>query len=1053
MSQTPQSFRRYNIEGRGIVERPRLLQKLRHAWEHKLTLISAPPGYGKTTLAAQFADQIAPDQVAWHTVEERERDLPNLFAQSIAALSAIVPEIEALARATYSSSELAVLIADFLRQRLSRDIIYVLDDVQNIAGAPAAEAWLRTLVAQVPANCHIVLISRILPDLPLVEMIARREVLAIGQEELRLNLPEIHEVAHRVSGIMPSAEVVEGLAKRLEGWPAGTLLALQPLPSDLERAMLGGGEGPEALFDALAELMLEAQPPGIREFLLASSTLRFLSPEYCAAILELPNSAELLAEVQVRNLFVVRASGGLVYHTLFRTFLQRSLKLHAPHQFVELHLKAARWFERNDRVEEAFEHYLAAGQIEECVAIAERAAWAFFTQGKVETLLMWSQQLHKLNAESPRLYYRCAMIYTDRYEYDNAENELNEAQRTFARCGDKVGLTEVAVQKAMILLQRGQYREAIVRAEGLLQNGYEGPNLHGRALFVLGMSRLRLGEGETALQHFVEGLPLYRANGDAYALSQFLQSMGMTYSRLGRLGDASACLQEVVALRRSLGSTSALATALNNLGYYYHRGSNYKQALTTLQEGLSLLTRFPNRRSETYLLWSLGDLKRDCGEFAEATQLYYRALERLGGGDPVLRCSILTSLSTLKRWQGQLTDAISTASEARALAQTHNSALEVQLAQAALSMARMQLGPTGDELARLEACAVALHEMSARFELVYVLGLCAHGALLSGDRATAARYLREANGLAEQVGSAQMLAAEVLRHASLAGIVNRSSEKFRALYRDLKALREAQARPIPQRQTISKLVADTTYSLRVTTLGTERLTRNGKLVPRSEWMAYAARALFYFLLFNGPTSREQIGSYFWPEFKTKNVRQNFHMTVLRARHAVGENAILFDRIENRYLINPEVDVWCDALEMESLCIQARLLSPRDARTEDLWRRAAGLYQGELLPQLYTDWIAPRRAALHENYIEALIGLGACARARGDVREALEWYNHARQLEPFREDIHRAIMICYADKGDKQKVVAHLQELQRLLHQELDAEPSSETLALAETLLG
>ncbi len=165
--------------GSAVIDRPRLLEKLQHAPEHKLTLISAPPGYGKTTLLTQYVRH-APYPVVWHTIEERERDIPILYARCLSVLSQVVPSIQNLPPAFgYPPAELAILIADFLRDALEGDLIYVLDDTHHLATSQAAETWLRTFVTHVPSNCHLMLLSRILPDLPLTEMISRREVLAM----------------------------------------------------------------------------------------------------------------------------------------------------------------------------------------------------------------------------------------------------------------------------------------------------------------------------------------------------------------------------------------------------------------------------------------------------------------------------------------------------------------------------------------------------------------------------------------------------------------------------------------------------------------------------------------------------------------------------------------------------------------------------------------------------------------------------------------------------------------------------------------------------------
>jgi DNA-binding SARP family transcriptional activator len=165
---------------------------------------------------------------------------------------------------------------------------------------------------------------------------------------------------------------------------------------------------------------------------------------------------------------------------------------------------------------------------------------------------------------------------------------------------------------------------------------------------------------------------------------------------------------------------------------------------------------------------------------------------------------------------------------------------------------------------------------------------------------------------------------------------------------------------------------------------------------------------------------------------------------------MGDNVVSFD--DNVYMINPDLETWCDAIEMERMTAQARLLPARDARTEDLWRRAVELYQGEFLPSLDADWIMSRREALEQTYMEALYGLGECTRVRGDYRGAISVYKRALGIDPYREDIHRAVLICYAQLGEKKQIQVHLRDMQDLFLQELSVRPSPETFALAATLL-
>lgn len=1033
-----------------LIERPRLIEKLKQAVNHRLTLISAPPGYGKSTLAAQFEPE-PKIPVIRHTIDPSQRDVPILHQRALSLLERHAPGIRNLPAVHDNPPiELATHITEHLREYLAGPIIYIFDDVHYLAAASPAETWLRTFVMQLPPQCHIIIISRVLPDLPLTELIARREVLAIGQEELRLRRDEIHALATRMRGVPPSQMEVEDLEVRLEGWPAGTVLALQPLPEDLERVMLRGGTGPEALFSDLARSMLQAQPPDLRNFLLASSTLTRLTPELCIRGLELTDTPTMLVEALNRNLFLSRVTGGFAYHSLFRDFLQQQLAIDNPRLYRRLHARAAEWYEQEDYIIEAVDHYLIADQIHRAIVLVERVAESFFAQGKIETLLSWADGLRRSKNETPRLLFTTAKIHADRYEYDIAQSELYTAEKSFSRQNDVVGLAEIKIRRAMIHLQKGDYAHAAEQAERFLKEKPDIAHLRGRALLILGTALLNMGNASDAVKYLEEALPLYRADGDAYALSSVLQNLEVAYNGVGRLDDSAACLQEVVDLRRKLGNTGALALALNNLGVHYHQYSDYNGASATFQEGLNVVARVPNQRAESYLLWSMGDLQRDRSAYSEARRLYYKSLELSTNSEPFLSTSLLVSISILERWQGNSREAITRAKEAAALAHKHNLGMLKAQAQAALWAARIPTEPAQAQKP-LEMIAGEMRSNGFLIELLPVLAHCIHAALLTSNKRALQENFDEALAVAEKLGTAQPLVAEMMHVPVLEELVKAKQARYKLLADARKRLQEASYQPPAPVQipTIATINQDT-LRLRVLTLGQDVVERDGVRVTTSDWRASAARELFYYLMFCGPVSREDINLEFWPDSSSSRSRSRFHTTLYRARHALGENFILFQ--DDYYQLNPETEIWCDAQEVESLTTQARLLSPRDARAFDLWRKAVELYKGDFLTSVDRDWAIERRELLHEAYIEALIGVGECARARGDFRAALASFKQALDKEPYREDINRAIMISYADLGDKHQIATHMDKFRELLRQDLSVEPSPETVALANRLL-
>lgn len=238
--------------------------------------------------------------------------------------------------------------------------------------------------------------------------------------------------------------------------------------------------------------------------------------------------------------------------------------------------------------------------------------------------------------------------------------------------------------------------------------------------------------------------------------------------------------------------------------------------------------------------------------------------------------------------------------------------------------------------------------------------------------------------------------------------------------------------------------------LEIYALGEGRVVRDGHPVSSSKWQAAMAKELFFYILMHGPLERDAIGLVFWPELPTKKMRNSFHTTLHRIRRAVGAEGVVVEGGQYRL---GDVDYRFDVEEFEALVERARLLPPHDWQTEELWRRAATLYQGDFLPEVERVWCVPKREALQEMYIDVLIGTGQCHEARGDLEGAIGWYRQALEVDELREDIHRRIMRGYAEAGRRSEALAQYQTCREILRLELGVEPSIETKELSEQIAG
>jgi len=202
----------------------------------------------------------------------------NLHTRSIAAVGDLFPRVTAReAKRGIAPIELTASLHDFLRDEVRQDIVYVFDDAHHLQSARAAETWLSTFVMGAPSNCHIILISRTIPDLPMAEWIAKREIQRLNQAALRFTPDEIETLVAHLLADTPLRAELPPLLERLEGWAAGLVLALQPVAVDFSEDTLTDKVSvvstSESLFDSLARTMIDAQPPQMRDFLLHLSII------------------------------------------------------------------------------------------------------------------------------------------------------------------------------------------------------------------------------------------------------------------------------------------------------------------------------------------------------------------------------------------------------------------------------------------------------------------------------------------------------------------------------------------------------------------------------------------------------------------------------------------------------------------------------------------------------------------------------------------------------------------------------------------------------------
>ena len=457
-----------------VIPRPCLLATLRDGLTLcRLTLLSAPAGYGKTTLLAAAIKNLP---VAWLTLDEGDND-PTLFlAYLVAALQRLNPACGATAQtvlatltnpAAQARQIIGALINDVL-ETLPAPFVLILDDVHLIT-EPAVHVALDYLLERLPPQMHLAVGTRHDPPLALARLRARGQLAELGLADLRFTLDETTRFLNERLQLGLPPDDLAVLHHRTEGWPAGlrllaSSLARIPTPAGRTAFITDLAQTDRYVFDFLAEEVLNRQSEAVRAFLLETSILSELTPSLCRAVTGRDDADGLLEELDRRKLFVVNVQHPISnlqypiyrYHALFAEFLRQRLAQEMPERVRDLHRRAA---ETQADPHRAVRHCLAAEMWEEAARTVERIGEEVVKRGLLDTLTGWIHSLPApIREERPRLIYLLGVCAWQRGETIAAQTLLREAIRQFKAAGDEAGQVQAMIHLLPPLSMAADFR-------------------------------------------------------------------------------------------------------------------------------------------------------------------------------------------------------------------------------------------------------------------------------------------------------------------------------------------------------------------------------------------------------------------------------------------------------------------------------------------------------------------------------------------------------------------------------------------------------------------
>ncbi len=624
------------------VARPRLLARLDAGLRPgcRLVLLSAPAGFGKTTLLSEWIDQrqdaahkTSAARFCWLSLDEGDNDPARFLRYVTAALQTALPGAGQAALALLQapvgaegmvSTEgiLDALINDLAAQDMQPPILLVLDDYHQIE-TPEVHAALAYLIDHLPPQAHLALATRSDPPLPFHRLRARDQISELRVADLRFSPAETAAFLNDVMRLNLSAADIAALESRTEGWIAGLQLASLAASSAQGASSMASFVSDFAgsnryILDYLAEEVLSQQPAVVQEFLLQTSLLERFCADLCDAVVRYPFFAaearrlgsahhqQHLEYLERANLFIVPLDGErrwYRYHNLFAEFLAdrlgRLIDQSAPGGRAErargLHQRASDWFERQGLPYEAIEYALRAADYPRAADLIERhARWAVLVPGETGRMLRWLEVIPNEIAQAhPGLCLTHAWVLLSAGHTPEVEPYVETALRGIATHPEDYDAQQIRSEadalRSLLAVMGGRLEEAIELANRALEGLPEDATLlRSMVALNLGLAYDMRGEPAAAAQVYRQAVALSQAAGNLLVVLIAAVQLADLEMLQGRAAHAEAAYRQAVQLADQLGSLPVTSMAYSGLGHILYEQNRLEEAAAQLERAIRL---------------------------------------------------------------------------------------------------------------------------------------------------------------------------------------------------------------------------------------------------------------------------------------------------------------------------------------------------------------------------------------------------------------------------------------------------------------------------------
>ena len=602
-----------------LVKRSALFNKLNEAVNYKLTLVTAPAGFGKSTLVASWLNSNVKDRyyIAWISLDERNSESFIFWKYILYSLNKIQDGIVEDSFNSFNSIEfqngfgteiLSVLINEL--DNLEKDTFIILDDLYLINDGEIYEQ-LKFFIRNMPSKSHIIILSRVIPDLGIAKLRATDSMLQLSQEDLSFTKEEIELFFKDVMNVNISINSLSVLEKRTEGWAAGLQMAALSLKSNnSEENVLKSFNGDHRyILDYLMEEVFIMLDKETQEFLLKTSILDEMNFDLCNKVVNIENSQYFLEKLDNENLFMIPLDENKEwyrYHHLFKDFLKNRRDISMRNMLPSLYGEAGAWYRNNGFLSQGVNFYLKAENYNEAILMIEQIDEDLMFSGEMKKVYDWYMKIPKEKFyESIRLCMNAAWFTCTNGNYEETENHLKHIEDYLKRNkGEESPYyeTEVMIIRAMLATiekDSSKINEYLKKAKNY-SNNHNQNILHAATALLSGTACIYDGEVLKALEFYEESFKISKNINNYYLAIMSNRSIIISKMLRGKLYEAEKqCINLLKYLQIKHAENIPIAGEIyNDLAEVYYEWNN----LTMAEEMVMKALEFAKKGEVTWVL-------------------------------------------------------------------------------------------------------------------------------------------------------------------------------------------------------------------------------------------------------------------------------------------------------------------------------------------------------------------------------------------------------------------------------------------------------------------